>query len=128
MTKTKFSKILSLILCFVLVAAIALTCIGCNGNNTVDEGEKEFTFSVTHTNGEEKSFTIKSDKKTVGEALADEELITAEDGMVITVDGETVRFEDGGKYWAFYVDGQYAMSGVDTTDITSGATYSFKVE
>ena len=48
--------------------------------------------------------------------------------MVETVDGETVKYEDGGKYWAFYIDGEYAMSGVDATEITAGETYAFKVE
>ena len=31
-------------------------------------------------------------------------------------------------YWAFYVDGEYAMSGVDTTIIEEGKAYAFKVE
>ena len=29
-----------------------------------------------------------------------------------------------GMYWAFYVDGAYASTGVDTTPITEGATYA----
>ena len=129
MKNTKFAKILSFILCFVLVAAMALVSVGCNDNDTsASTGEKEFTLTVTHSNGEEKSFTVKTEKETVGQALTDENLITCEDGMVYTVDGETVKYEDDGKYWAFYIDGQYAMSGVDSTNITAGATYAFKVE
>ena len=31
-------------------------------------------------------------------------------------------------YWAFYINGEYAFSGVDTTPVENGATYSFKVE
>ena len=31
--------------------------------------------------------------------------------------GETVKFEDDGKYWAFYIDGDYAMTGVEKTKI-----------
>ena len=27
-----------------------------------------------------------------------------------------------------FIDGEYAMSGVDTTDIENGAEYAFKVE
>ncbi len=132
MKQTKLCKILSLILCFALVAAIALVGSGCNDKEITSSGEKEFTLTVTHKNGEEKSFTIKSEKKTVGEALVDKGLIDGKEGPygleVFTVDGETVRFEDDGKYWAFYIDGQYAMSGVDTTNIEDGQNYAFKVE
>ena len=45
-----------------------------------------------------------------------------------TVNGVTVDYDTDGKYWAFYVDGEYAATGVDSTDITAGATYTFKAE
>ena len=47
---------------------------------------------------------------------------------VKTVSGVTVDYDKDGAYWAFYVDGDYATTGVDGTEITAGATYSFKVE
>ena len=37
-------------------------------------------------------------------------------------------YDQDGKYWAFYVDDEYAATGVDSTDITAGATYTFKAE
>ncbi len=132
MKKTKFIRFLSLILCTALIAAVALTCIGCNGNNTANEGEKEFTLVVTHANGEEKSFNVKTDKATVGDALLEEGLISGSEGsyglMIETVDGETVTFDKDGKYWAFYIGEEYAMTGVDSTDITDGQEYALKVE
>ena len=109
-----------------LVAAVALLSVGCGDKETSEP--KEFAFTVTHKNGEEKTFTIVSDKKTVGEALVDEKLISIQNGMALTVDGETVKFEDDGKYWAFYVDGDYAMTGAKETKIEEGKTYAFKVE
>lgn len=152
MTKTKFSKILSFVLCFVLVAAIALIGAGCNDKTNSDpsssnpissnasssddsvlgQGETKFTVNITFKDGSEKTYTVNTDKKTVGEALLDAKLIAGTVGdyglMVETVDGETVKYADDGKYWAFYIDGQYAMTGVDTTDITAGSVYAFKVE
>ena len=96
------------------------------------EGNTEFVFKVVTARGELKSFTVKTDKKKVGEALVDAGLIAGEQGAyglyVKTVDGETLDYDTDGKYWAFYVDGEYAMSGVDTTDIESGKEYSFKAE
>ena len=152
MTKTKFSKILSFILCFVLVAAIALIGAGCNDKKTTNhssqnlssseassaeenvlgQGATRFTIEITFKDGSEKSYIINTNKKTVGEALLEVELIAGTVGdyglMIETVDGETVKYEDDGKYWAFFVDGQYAMSGVDTTNIEIGKAYALKVE
>ncbi len=47
---------------------------------------------------------------------------------VKTVNGITADYDVDQTYWAFYIDGEYAMTGVDTTDITPGVAYSFKVE
>ena len=152
MKKTRLFKALSLILCIVLIAAMALFTNGCSDNTTdptaaptqaatqepvsdvteLGEGETEFNFTVTDTDGNETKFLISTDKATVGEALLELDLIAGEDGdyglYVKTVNGITVDYATDGKYWAFYVNGEYAMSGVDTTEITEGAIYSFKVE
>ena len=33
-----------------------------------------------------------------------------------------------GAYWAFYIDGEYATSGIFDTEIVNGATYTVKLE
>ena len=48
--------------------------------------------------------------------------------MVDTVNGETWSYAESGKYWAFYIDGEYANTGVDSTPVTAGSNYTFKVE
>lgn len=154
--KTRSMKILSCFLLLVLSAAIALTAVGCDDKNdggantaqtttvattsgtTADpstirgEGNTEFIFKVVTASGEEKTFTVRTDKEKVGEALVDAGLIAGEDGpyglYVKTVDGETVDYETHGKYWAFYVDGAYAPTGVDVTKIEAGREYSFRAE
>ncbi len=151
MKKTRLTKVLSLILCMVLTAAMTLFTIGCSDNsssnkdttkeepmydsaknNVLGKGENSFDFTVTDADGKETSFTINTDKKTVGEALIELDLLKGEQGdyglYVKTVNGITVDYDKDGKYWAFYVDGEYAMSGVDTTDIKEGVSYAFKVE
>ena len=59
-------------------------------------------------------------------------LIAGDDGdfglYVKTVDGVFAEYEATGTYWAFYVDGEYAMTGVDTTSAEEGKIYSFRVE
>ena len=159
MTKTKIYKKLSLILCIVLIAAMALFTTGCNDNSStgekespkatqettddiettetsdvkvLGEGATEFFFNVTDNAGKETKFEIHTDKTVVGDALIELELISGEAGdyglYVKQVNGITADYDVDGTYWAFYINGEYAMTGVDTTDITKGATYSFKVE
>lgn len=96
------------------------------------EGETVFTFIVTDADGNDTQFEIHTDKKTVGEALSDLGLIAGEDSeyglYVKTVNGVTADYDTDKTYWAFYVNGEYAQSGVDATDVVDGDTYSFKIE
>ena len=152
MKKTRLLKMLSLILCVVLIAAMALIASGCEGNDVnptassdvsateapksevteLGQGSKKFDFTVTDGEGKETKFVISTDKATVGAALLELELIKGEEGAyglyVKTVNGVTVDYDKDGKYWAFYIDGEYAMTGVDSTNIEEGKVYSFKVE
>ncbi|MBQ8182289.1 MAG: DUF4430 domain-containing protein [Clostridia bacterium] len=147
MKKTNFTKVLSLLLCFVLIAVTALLATGCGADknqtpsdpSTADtssvvlgEGEKTFAFAVTHLDGTKATFDIRTDKATVGEALSELGLIDGEQGdyglYVKTVDNETVDYDKDGKYWAFYVNGEMAMQGVDSTEIEIDAVYEFKAE
>ena len=140
MKKTGLLKSLSLSVCIVLIAVTALFTTGCNDSKTtsvpsetqVSSQTVEFTFKVTDANGKETDFTISTDKKTVGEALLEENLIAGDDSeyglYVKTVNGVTLDYDKDGMYWAFYVNGEYAQTGVDSTDITAGAEYAFKAE
>lgn len=73
------------------------------------------------------TFTIKTDKATVGEALMEHDLIDGDQGdyglYVKVVNGITADYDVDKSYWAFYVNGEYAMSGVDTTEIDEDAVY-----
>lgn len=151
MKKTKVFKFLSFSVCIVLIAAMALFTIGCNDNTTnpdlsssmgqtsqkvnvkkIGTGDTKFGFTVIDSNGVESKFEVSTDRKTVGAALGELGLISGEQGAyglnVLTVNGETVIYDIDGKYWAFYIDGEYAVTGVDSTDVTAGAEYCFKVE
>lgn len=100
--------------------------------SSLGEGEASFSLEVTYLDGETESFTINTDKKTVGEALTELDFIDGEQSdlglYVKTVNGVTVDFDEDGKYWAFYIDGEYAMTGVDATDVEADCTYAFKAE
>lgn len=98
----------------------------------VGEGSTKFAFTVVDKDGNETVFEVSTDKETVGEALLDAKLIEGEEGAyglyVKKVNGIVADYDADQTYWAFYVDGEYAMSGVDVTKIEEGKTYTFKVE
>ena len=145
-------KITSWLLCMMLIVAMAFTTVGCstdkqNNNiqeastetvvnksqdNVLGEGNTTFLFTVVDKDGNETNFEIHTNKKTVGDALLDVNLIAGEVGeyglYVKTVNGITADYDVDKTYWAFYTNGEYAMSGVDTTEIEEGVAYSFKVE
>lgn len=99
---------------------------------TVGEGENQFAFEVVLEDGSTTLYHVMTDQTTVGAALMELGLIEGDDSeyglFVKTVNDVTLDFEADGKYWAFYVDGEYATTGVDATDIVPGGTYAFKVE
>ncbi len=98
----------------------------------VGEGETAFSLKVTHSDGAYSLYTVNTDKKTVGEALIEQNIISGDDGpyglYVKTVDYETLDYDTDKMYWSFYENGNYAAKGVDQTPITDGATYEFKAE
>ena len=95
-------------------------------------GSTEFSLTVADQEGSETQFEIHTDKETVGEALLELGLIDGDESeyglYVKTVNGITADYDKDGTYWAFYINGEYASSGVDSTKITEGESYSFKVE
>lgn len=99
---------------------------------TLGEGNREFAFNVVDQEGNKTEFEIHTDKETVGEALTELGLIAGEESeyglYVKTVNGMTADYDTDGKYWAFYINDEYAQTGVDATAITEGETYSFRIE
>ncbi len=134
--KNRFRSVLSL----VLVAAMVLMFAGCGqkdvqenpekSQNQQENVEKSFEFQVVELDGTKKEFEVKYDtEKNVGDALLNEGLISGENGqyglMVDTVNGQKYDYNEDGAYWAFHINGEYAMTGVDSTPIKDGEVYSF---
>ena len=136
-------KLLSVILALALAITLLLMFVACN---TVDAeglwenatyrkdksfGNGEKTISVEVKVGDESvTFTIKTDKETGGEALMEHKLIEGENGAyglyVKKVNGILADYDIDQSYWAFYVNGELSMSGVDTTNIDTSATYTLE--
>ena len=146
MKLTSNKKTTSLLLCMMLIVAMALTA-GCGEKKQQEnpssagqevsatklgEGKTQFNFTVVDKDGKETAFDIHTDKTVVGDALLELGLIAGEEGAyglyVKQVNGITADYDVDQTYWAFYINGEYGMTGVDATDIEAGATYTFKVE
>ena len=121
-------KVIALVVALALVVgALAVAYFVTRPEGT--EGEKAFTVEVIHKDGTTKKFDVKSDAEFLNEALEEEKLVTYFDGQpgyIKTIDGEDAIYEDGGYFWAFYVNGETAQLGVLETPIVDGATYTFK--
>lgn len=143
MRKNNVSRCLTVsLLCVVLTAVLAAALWGCTAGKApeqgtgaateIGEGQTQFILTVTDDDGNTTSFSVKTDKKTVGEALLDLGLIEGDEGpyglYIKKVNGITADYDTTKTYWAFYVNGEYALAGADMTDIVPGTAYGFRIE
>ena len=103
-----------------------------NDGDVIGEGKNSFTLEIVDGDGKKITATINCDDTVVGDALQAYGIITGEEaqyGLYIkSVNGITADYETDGTYWSFYVNGEYAVTGVDMTEIENGATYTLAVE
>ena len=137
---TKRFRILSV---FLAVLILGFAFAGCNKEFDPTEfweissiredttlGEGTHTLSITVTMGEKSILlTIKTDAATVKDALDEHDLIHGEQQsigfMMTTLIGICADYEKDGAYWGFYQNGEYMMTGIDSTPITGDAAYEF---
>ena len=136
----KILAVITAVLLVMVLSACAKTAtipagkntVGVKNGETVGQGATAFAVEVTDAEGNKTTFTVNTDEKMVGAALQTLNLISGEKGdyglYVKEVTGITTDYEKDGTYWAFYVDGQYALTGVDSTEVKAGAVYGFAVE
>ena len=111
----------------------APTGLWANATYTEDAtlGEGETTLKVeVKIEGKTVVFTLNTNADTVGAALLENGLIAGEEGAyglyIKVVNGVTADYDIDQSYWAFWINGEYAMSGVDTTEIKEGDTYTLE--
>lgn len=94
------------------------------GAKTVEVEVKADEQSVT--------FTIHTDKETLGDALKEHSLVEGEEGAfglyVKRVNGILADYEEGGYYWGLYKNGEMMMTGVDGVTIADGEHYELVKE
>lgn len=85
------------------------------------------TVTVTDDKGEAKDFEIKTDADNLGDALVANGLVEGDVGdyglYIKVVDGLRADYDLDGAYWAISKDGEYLMTGADSTPIADGEHY-----
>ena len=120
-------KGLTLTLSLLLVLSLCLTLGGCFKPADYDT-PVAFTVVVVHLDGTEKTFEYETTKATLGDALLEKGLIDGYQdtyGLTITtVDGVYYDWNTSGVYWSLLINGEYAMTGADSTVVEEGTVYS----
>ncbi len=135
--KTKISRALSLFLSIIFIVSLASCGKSANdsalwenatyvADTTLGDGAK--TVQVEVKAGEKSvTFTIKSDETMLGAALMEHGIISGDDGpyglYIKTVNGILADYDVDQSYWGFYKNGEYMMSGIDTTEFADGEHY-----
>ena len=120
------SKITAVILLLILIAAFCAVYL--IFKPSVTAGEKAFTVKVVHADRSEKTFSYRCSDEYLGDTLLREGLIKGEKGAygiyITEVNGERAVYEKDKAYWALFINGEYAVSGIDATPIENGAQYT----
>lgn len=93
------------------------------------KGAKEIAIEVVDDKQNSKSYTVNTDAEYLRQAMEETKDLTfsgteSEYGlMVTTVNGVTADYNTDKAYWAFYVNGEYCSSGIDSQPVENGQKY-----
>ena len=130
-------RIINIITLLALVFALSVSATACSKADPWEQatytqdttlGKGALTVYVeVKVNDHSVTFTVKTDKTILGDALLEHELIggdVEEYGLYVKyANGIRADYDKDKTYWAFYQDGEYLMTGVDNVEITNGGHY-----
>ena len=144
MRKNDFSKFIKLSVILVLIAAMALCMVSCDGNknaltndsvsttdapaNNGSEGPEVHKYTITVTviddKGKSEEFEIKTNSENLGDALLEAKVVEGEIGdfglYIKYANGIRADYELDGAYWALSKGGEMLMTGASDTKIADG--------
>ncbi len=126
--KTILTKILALALVVLMMVFSFAACGKADTNSDVDSGSVEAkTISITVTvvakDKTEKVFNIETNKKTLGDALFEEGLVTEDEhksGFYNHIDGVRADYTLDKSWWCFTKGGETVMVGANDLKIVDG--------
>ncbi len=117
---------ISLIMLLVIVGIALISYVT---RNPEKSGIKNFTVEVVHADNSTRTIACMADVDYLGEVLLSKGVVEGYEGpygiYIEAVDGEAAIYEENGAYWAFYINDEYATTGIDKTLIEDGAVYKF---
>ena len=134
-------KTLNLILTILTIISICLSFSACKKatgekdlwKDAIYPSDKEFgsgdkTITAKVKSGEKSvTFTINTDKDTLGDALTEHNLVLGEEGeygmYVKVVNGIEADYDKTQSYWGFTKNGESLMTGIDMEEISDGDSY-----
>ena len=123
--------ILSLTACFGSKPVGEWGTVSYSEDTTLGKGAKTAVVEIV-TEEKTVTITLKTDEEILGKALVAEKLIGGEEGAyglyIKEVNGVAADYDADQTYWAFYIDGEFAMTGVDSTPIEEGKIYRLSKE
>lgn len=102
--------------------------------SVIGQGEKHIYVTATDSVNQELigTFEFYTDAENIGDALMEYGFISGDDGeyglYVKVVNGVKAEYETNGTYWAFYVNGDLATTGVSSTPVEDEMSYMFQIE
>jgi len=112
-----------------MVLAVVMSVVSHVNQPTGTAGSKQIAVEVIHKDGTQAEFTYATDKEFLGELLAEEGLISGDEGpyglFVHTVDGETADYTVDSGWWQLSQDGEAVTVGADALPIADGSTYTW---
>lgn len=100
----------------------------------IGEGEKHIYVTATNAVNQELigTFEFYTDAENIGDALLEYGFISGDNdayGLYVkVVNGVKAEYETDGTYWAFYVNGDLATTGVSSTPVEDEMSYMFQIE
>ncbi len=128
-------------LVLIIVAAMTFAFASCGntkkvGNDTTitdtteESAEVTITVQIKGSDGNVTYFVITTKAEFLRGALEQEALIEGDESeyglYVKVVNGERADYDKDGAYWSFLKNGEYLMSGVDTTPIADGDIFAIE--
>ena len=128
MKKLSIKKLSAMLLALLLVMT---AFVGCAEKPADDNGGSSVRESATVTvtvdivkDGDTKTVTLETDEKYLANALADEGIITYDEGgFYTTVNGITADYNADGAWWCVTKSGEMTMVGMNELELADGDKY-----
>lgn len=92
-----------------------------------DEGLKTITVTIAHKDGTDNTYSWQTKATTLAEAMNEKNLLGEDNnGIYLTIDGETTDFDADQSWWCLYKNGESTNEGANTLVIADGDDFRWE--